>query len=399
MSRSPCVSIIINNYNYAEYVAEAIASAVNQTYANTEVIVVDDGSTDHSRDVIAKSEGDFVTVHKENEGQASAFNRGFERCQGDVVIFLDADDILKPTAAEFAIASLRESGAIKVHWHLEEIDAQGIPTGRRRPRKPLPAGNFLEKVLELGPCCFKQPPTSGNAWSREFLTEVMPIHQLEDKHGADGVLRRLAPIYGEIGIVNSPQAYYRVHNGNFSGHDKGLALKILLKRFPVYLDVAGEHLAAKGYTIDHTRWYGDGSAFMLVKRAADLHERLLKTIPKGDTFLLMDDGEFGETFFTDRKVIPFPHLHDDAPHDHSGEMSLMEAFKHQAANGATWFVLAFTAFSSREMYPGFFRHLECHGRRVHDDECALVYELVGSHSVRSPENGCTGGSSPCTTAE
>ena len=88
------VSIIINNYNYARFLRAAIDSALGQSYASIEVLVVDDGSTDQSRAII-DSYGDRVkSILKKNGGQASALNAGFAQCQGDIVIFLDADDVL-----------------------------------------------------------------------------------------------------------------------------------------------------------------------------------------------------------------------------------------------------------------------------------------------------------------
>src|SRR4051812_16040279 len=98
MERAPWASIIINNYNYGHFLRDAIDSALAQTYPCTEVIVVDDGSTDDSREVIAGYGQRVTAVFKENGGQASAFNAGFAASRGEVVVFLDADDTLLPNA-------------------------------------------------------------------------------------------------------------------------------------------------------------------------------------------------------------------------------------------------------------------------------------------------------------
>ncbi len=68
MSSSQKVSIIINNYNYGRFLKEAIDSALNQTYSNTEVIVVDDGSTDNSHEIIAEYGKQIIPILKENRG-------------------------------------------------------------------------------------------------------------------------------------------------------------------------------------------------------------------------------------------------------------------------------------------------------------------------------------------
>ena len=86
------VSIIINNYNYDRFLAQAIDSALNQTYPNIEVIVVDDGSTDSSRQIIT-SYGDAIKpVLQPNSKQGIAFNNGFNHSTSDIINFLDADD-------------------------------------------------------------------------------------------------------------------------------------------------------------------------------------------------------------------------------------------------------------------------------------------------------------------
>src|SRR5215217_1250210 len=95
-THEPFVSVVVNNYNYGRFLGEAIDSALAQTYPRTEVVVVDDGSTDDSCSVIAGYDGRVVPVLKENGGQASAFNAGFAASRGDIVIFLDADDYLFP---------------------------------------------------------------------------------------------------------------------------------------------------------------------------------------------------------------------------------------------------------------------------------------------------------------
>src|SRR5919199_5002548 len=93
------VSIVINNHNYGSYVRAAIESALAQTYEHLEVIVVDAGSTDNSRDIIREYGDRVITVFKEAEGQASTCNAGIARSSGQVVFVLDSDDVLRPGIA------------------------------------------------------------------------------------------------------------------------------------------------------------------------------------------------------------------------------------------------------------------------------------------------------------
>jgi glycosyltransferase involved in cell wall biosynthesis len=96
MDIEPLVSIVIDNYNYDLFLAQAIDGALGQTYSNIEVVVVDDGSTDNSCDVIARYGDRIVSVLKTNGGQASALNAGFAASKGEVICLLDAYDLFLP---------------------------------------------------------------------------------------------------------------------------------------------------------------------------------------------------------------------------------------------------------------------------------------------------------------
>ncbi len=97
---SPLVSVIIPCFNGQEYVGEAIQSALDQTYANKEIIVVDDGSTDGSLAVIQSFGEKIRWVTGPNRGGAAARNRCLELAQGALIQFLDADDVLDPRKLE-----------------------------------------------------------------------------------------------------------------------------------------------------------------------------------------------------------------------------------------------------------------------------------------------------------
>src|SRR5579862_1223696 len=121
-------TVIVNNYNYGRFLRDAIDSALCQSYRHKQVIVVDDGSTDNSRDVMATYKDQIIAIAKENEGQASAFNLGYAHSRGDVVVFLDADDLLMPTALEKAVAVFQDPNVVKVQWQLYVINEEGTKT-------------------------------------------------------------------------------------------------------------------------------------------------------------------------------------------------------------------------------------------------------------------------------
>src|ERR1051326_7249062 len=91
MNSDLLASIVITNYNYARFLREAINSALNQTYRNTEVIIVDDGSIDESHEVIKDYGNRIRPVFKQNGGMGSTYNAGVSVVRGQVVLFLDSD--------------------------------------------------------------------------------------------------------------------------------------------------------------------------------------------------------------------------------------------------------------------------------------------------------------------
>ena len=100
MSYSPLVSVLINNYNYGQFIEDAIESVLSQSYKNIELIVVDDGSTDDSKAKIMRFANRVTAIFQHNSGQASAFNAGFAASHGDIIAFLDADDYFLPEKIE-----------------------------------------------------------------------------------------------------------------------------------------------------------------------------------------------------------------------------------------------------------------------------------------------------------
>src|SRR3989304_6615985 len=107
-TENPKVSIIIPVYNTEKYVQDAIESAINQTYDNLEIIVVNDGSTDESLEIIKKYEDKIKIISKENGGTASALNTGIKTMTGEWFKWLSADDILYPNSVEELISATKK---------------------------------------------------------------------------------------------------------------------------------------------------------------------------------------------------------------------------------------------------------------------------------------------------
>jgi hypothetical protein len=92
-SQKPLVSLIIPVFNGERFIREAIENVISQNYTNLEIIIVNDGSTDRTEDVIGSINGKFQYIRQENKGPASARNRGLNEANGDFIAFLDADDL------------------------------------------------------------------------------------------------------------------------------------------------------------------------------------------------------------------------------------------------------------------------------------------------------------------
>ena len=122
-------SIVIPCHNYGMYLAEAIESALGQTYPDVEVIVLDDGSTDDTPEVAARYPS-IRFVRHENRGLPATLNRGIALAQGEFIAFLDADDRLRPEAIRAGVASLQNcSDCALTAGRYEIID----DAGRRLP--------------------------------------------------------------------------------------------------------------------------------------------------------------------------------------------------------------------------------------------------------------------------
>jgi glycosyltransferase involved in cell wall biosynthesis len=206
------LSIIIANYNYRDFVGAAISSALAVDWPDKQVIVVDDASTDDSRSVIDAFQGKVAAYFRPKSYQLGAHIFGFEKSTGDVIIFLDADDLLEPDVM-VEVAKVWPPGVSKIQYRMNVIDATGTQLGTAIPQ--FPATDDPEKLRQtfFRTMTYSTPPGSGNAYSREFVRSAFAIAPRTIPE-SDAVLVTLAPMMGDVLTIRKPLARYRVHATN-----------------------------------------------------------------------------------------------------------------------------------------------------------------------------------------
>jgi glycosyltransferase involved in cell wall biosynthesis len=206
------LSVIIANYNYRDFVGAAIESALAVDWPDKEVIVVDDASTDDSRTIIEGFGGRVTAYFRPKSHQLGAHMFGFEQSTGDVIIFLDADDLLEPEVMR-EVAKVWRPGVSKVQYRMNLIDATGTQLGSAIPQ--FPPKDDPEKLRRsfLRTMAYTTPPGSGNAYSRGFVRSVFAFGPTIPQ--SDAVLLTLAPILGDVLTIRKPLARLRIHDASW----------------------------------------------------------------------------------------------------------------------------------------------------------------------------------------
>jgi len=213
------LSVIIANYNHRNFVGAAIESALAVDWPHKEVIVVDDASTDDSRSIIDGFRGRVIAYYRPKSYQLGAHIFGFGKSTGDVIIFLDADDLLEPEVMQEVVKVWRP-GVSQVQYRMNLIDSSGTQLGTaipQFPRKNDPAKlrrNYLRTIT------YTTPPGSGSAYARDFVARAYAIPTPPTIRWSDHVLHPLAPVLGDVLTIRKPLARYRIHaaqNGGMLG--------------------------------------------------------------------------------------------------------------------------------------------------------------------------------------
>jgi glycosyltransferase involved in cell wall biosynthesis len=224
---TPTVSVIIPTHNYGRFIGNALESVLTQTYRDLEVIVVDDGSTDNTREQLGPFADHIVYISQANAGVAAARNAGIQRSRGEYVAFLDADDVWLPSKIESSLRILREdpdTGVVYHWWGF--IDQNGNPLPQKV--KPTYRGDLLEQLL-LGSLFTPSMSVLRRASLERvgvFDPAVVPAEDWD-------MWLRLAVAGYEFDYVPEVLTWSRIHDSNLSGNPTKL-----LERERIVLDCA-----------------------------------------------------------------------------------------------------------------------------------------------------------------
>ena len=216
----PLVSVIINNYNYGRYLGQAINSVLTQTYPNIEVIVVDDGSTDGSQEII-KSYGDkIISVLKANGGHASTFNAGFAVSKGDIICLLDSDDMFFSTKVAEIVRVFEAYEGIGWCFHaLQYMQTDELETSDWQPLIEQNSDLACIEIdfrdeLKAGKQPGFVPQTSAISFSRSILQTILPMPEDQKTYVGDTYISMIALSLSKGCLPNRCLSIYRLHGNN-----------------------------------------------------------------------------------------------------------------------------------------------------------------------------------------
>ncbi|QQS12085.1 MAG: glycosyltransferase family 2 protein [Rhodospirillales bacterium] len=210
----PLVTALINTYNYGRFLPLAIDSVLAQTYPDIEIVVVDDGSTDDTPEVLARYGDRLRAIRTENGGQAHAFNTGFAAAGGELLMLLDADDLWLPTKVErmVALAAARPEAALLYHQFVN-VEANGASQ-----ELPLPGalidGDFSAAFRRYAGS-YEHTVTSTMVLRRAHALRLAPLPTYPHREGADSVVADCSLLLGPVASIPEVLAQRRLHGSNW----------------------------------------------------------------------------------------------------------------------------------------------------------------------------------------
>jgi len=216
----PLISVLIPVKNYGRYIGDAINSVLVGSYANLELIVCDDGSTDESLAVIrryAQIDDRIKVIEKPNGGQASALNAAFANCRGAIICILDADDTFHPDKLSHVADYYQTHPDIGVVVHpMILMDAKGRHSDRIPFLSKFEQGWIGDKLIRRGGR-WRFMPSSALSFRRELSEYCFPIPEDRFRVNAEAFIFTILPLFTHVGYIREPLSFYRMHGSNMSG--------------------------------------------------------------------------------------------------------------------------------------------------------------------------------------
>ncbi len=215
---NPIVSVIIPCFNQAQYLGETLSSVLNQTFTNWLCIIVDDGSTDNSKDIAKKwcdKDERFLYVYKENGGLSSARNFGIEKANGKYIQFLDSDDLIMPEKFSEQLKDLKES-EISISNYFSFIDGTNAAAPHRYLSPFLSEVHYKKEII-LDWEYKKSIPCHSVLFERRLIVEnSLSFNEKLPNH--EDWLFWVQLFYFSNSIKNNKNkfAWYRIHNRSMS---------------------------------------------------------------------------------------------------------------------------------------------------------------------------------------
>lgn len=210
------VSVILPCHNGAQYISQSIESVLAQTYRNFELLIVDDGSTDNSREIVSSYLHDSRVryIYQENRGFSGAVNRGIRESNGDLIGFIGQDDLWLPYKLEFQVRYFNRNPSIDlVHSSYLEIDSKGKIIGVRNTKIPYTSSQkelikhlFLRNFVGFETALVK----------RRCFDEVGLFNERMAGFSDHDMWLRIAEKFNIQGYIKTPLVKKRVHNMQLS---------------------------------------------------------------------------------------------------------------------------------------------------------------------------------------
>jgi hypothetical protein len=296
----PLVSVLIDTYNHERFIEKAIVSVLEQDFPaeEREILVVDDGSTDRTPEIIRKFDPHVRLVRKENGGQASAFNAGIPECKGEIVAFLDGDDWWAPGKLKRVTEVLNSEPSVGLLGHgIYEAFVEGNIRTRAPEKSERLQLNSLAaaRVFRLRKSYLG---TSRMILRTELARRILPIPEAL-VFEADEYVFTLGALMSELIILQDALTYYGIHGSNLyllsGGGNAGVRRK---QQVMAALACALRNdLAARGASPEVVSCIVE-----IVQAEADQMR------------LMLDGGTPWETLRTENKI--YEVMHFDAPRSH-----------------------------------------------------------------------------------